>query len=343
MSKLSSVFSASFFRGSYEDKRSSCPFELIGTKAEKKRLAALVDRICRNSVFGCDLMEKSAEQGYSLSFEYWKDVRGCADSDEKRIILNPAFSDKVLVATLAHEARHAGQFANGAAEEGGLSAACRLKEGRLMEADAVAASVVVCCDLKNLGDKTPLKALKENYPRIVAAYERNVSKDADMAQTAAALAWYNDEETKFSYEFHDFIEPLSGGAGLKHAHEQCRDMSSEELLNVVCGCDGRNYFSEPPSVLDTPERAGISEISAAWLDWHLKTCKECGVAENEIDPSLKRMAVYSSTEFMKMTAHGCYRFPEPLDERGRMCALRIETKRRPSAAMLLSRKSPRSL
>lgn len=331
MPSLTSIFSSVPFRGFYPDEQPEVPFRTEGTKQEKKRLAFLINKIARSSDFGKSVLERAAKAGYSISFDSLGVSRGAASSDLKKIILNPRCPDSTLTATLTHESRHAGQFCDGAVcgfFKEGRSFASLLKEERLMEADAVTSSVAVCFDLARNGDVKPLKKLRENYPCCVRAYEAFEGKGENQALTRSALAWFDDAEIKFLYEFSGMVPSLSCGHDIDAAETKRENPTSKQLISMICkDAKGGSYFSVPASELDTPQRAGISGITADWLKDHLKACRANGVKENEIDPTLKDIPVYTLPRYMQSNAERFYIYPDPLNERGMIKAQQVAGKR----------------
>ena len=74
---------------------------------DEKRLTSFINTIARHSPFGRAVLEDAAKDGYTLIFENQKDSCGFCDKESRIIALNPALSDELLTATLAHESRHA--------------------------------------------------------------------------------------------------------------------------------------------------------------------------------------------------------------------------------------------
>ena len=331
MPSLTYIFSSVPFRGFYPDEQPEVPFRTEGTKQEKKRLAFLINKIARSSKFGRSVLEHAAKEGYSLSFETMGRSRGAASSDLKKIVLNPRCSDSVLTATLTHESRHAEQFSNGAVcgfFKEGRTFSSLLKEERLMEADAVASSVAVCFDLDRCGDRKPLEKLYDSYSHCVRAFGSSADTERNKALTQSALAWYDDTEIKFLYEFYGFVSSVSCGQDIAPAGTKREDPTSEQLVSKICrNEEGKSYFCMSPSALDTSRRAGISDITAAWLANHAKACRANGVSDGETDASLSKIPVYELQSYMRNKVERFFIYPDPLNERGVMQAQKVVSER----------------
>ena len=110
---LGHIFSSPFFRGSYKEEKPEIDIKLKGSKNERKRLTALINTIVQNSPTGKRLLQDAAGNGYSLDFLVQSNSFGSCDRERKRVHLNPTFDDNKLIATLAHETRHAQQHQRG--------------------------------------------------------------------------------------------------------------------------------------------------------------------------------------------------------------------------------------
>ena len=69
MSVLAQIFSSKALRGHYADEKPLIDFEFQGTDQEKRRLISMVNKIATYSETGKAVLQKAAENGYSLSFK----------------------------------------------------------------------------------------------------------------------------------------------------------------------------------------------------------------------------------------------------------------------------------
>ena len=115
----------------------SCPEK---AKEEIARFRKIVDTVMNVPAGRETLMAVAKQQPpRKFGFETFTDKAGCFTGD--KILLNPNVSDKLLPATLVHEATHSLQNEHNPAKEIGLSAftaESQLKIARAMEADAFA-------------------------------------------------------------------------------------------------------------------------------------------------------------------------------------------------------------
>ncbi len=282
------------------------PFRLKGTQDEQDLLTELVNRTAQ-SPFAKSVLEKAASLGYEICFEDLGNARGCCRSTFKQIILSRQFQPADWTATLVHECRHADQISRGATagHTPYISMETQLKEKRLMEADACAASARACYELLEEGDYMPAVVLRRTKAGIFDAYQHAArdGESSDKAMTAAALAWYDDELYKMAYEIDHVMTPLSMGAAYRNPSGDFEEMPLAESVRKICNADGKTYFSEPYEKLNEPHYAGISEMTANWVKKHIKSCRDLGA---EVDPSLEKIPVYKSTPFIEVRFHEKY-------------------------------------
>lgn len=326
-SALARIFSSKPVRGFYKDEPPEVPLEIQGNRQEKRRLAALVNRIARSSPFGKELLETAAAEGYVVCFE----LQGMASGgftapDEKVIGLNPMKSDSTLVGILAHEARHVRQYQNGMPPGGydpQYTLETQLLEKRMMEADAVASSLKVAADMETRGDGGPMQALKRRHTHPAAAYENarggSGAEEEDRAMTAAVLGWFRDETIKFAYEEAYVLYPLSHGRAFENETGVFKSKTPREIVSALCRIEEeRNYFSAPTADLSFAEYSGLSSVSAAWMTEHVRACREAGATDALMDPTLLTVRVCESSPFMRRRLENGYVvMPEELAAPGR--------------------------
>ncbi len=309
--------------GFYPKQEPSVNIGMEGSGREKRRLAALVNRIAGGSPAGRKLLEHAAREGYSLALEPMYSSGGTCDAGQKKIVLNSMLSDAFLAGTLTHEARHAFQFSNGGQPVpymASRSLEAQIKITRLQEADACAFAAAAAEEMERAGDPAPMRRMEKEKPGIAAAYraafspERPQSRKA--ALKAAAEAWYEDGEMKFSYEKDTAVLPLSRGEMLENRSGRFETLSSDEIAARICRTEDGIYYAGAD--LEAPSRAGVHPQTAEWLKKYAETCRNEGVTH--IDPGLAGLPVYeSSARLDRRISETCLGFfPEPFGEEGRM-------------------------
>ena len=167
------------------------PFKLLGTDEEKHRLAQIVNRIAKSEL-GKETLETAAKDGYTLDFVQDEGSRGGCDNNKKALSLNPTFSDEVLSGTLAHEARHVGQYLRGAILDWGKDTIKnQIMLTRAKEADAQSIACVTAWELKQKGDESVYQEFSLNNQSIVKPFEKAIKEDGN-AKLEAFKGWYDD-------------------------------------------------------------------------------------------------------------------------------------------------------
>ena len=234
--------------------------------ADKKRLTGFVNTIARHSPFGRAVLEDAARDGYTLVMENQKDSYGFCDKPTKIIALNPNASDDMLIATLAHESRHAQQFSRGATDD---YKAFDMKSGimlsRAMEADAEAASTATCHEIRvNSGNDGPWREVVEATRTIAmgfAAATPSLNAPVSDAMLQGAFnGWYKDAWMVEAYERAYFIDEMRQSMKEeKPLPAYDKKLSSEEIVAMFCsGVDGKCYWADQPKVLEAPEKLEIA-------------------------------------------------------------------------------------
>lgn len=253
-----------------------------------------------NDVAACPtgkaLLEQAAAQGYSLSTDSI-DGMGHCHAKNKRIVLSNKCSYDKMVSSLAHEARHVEQISKGA--EPYYTPAVLLKdqliEKRLMEADAVAVSLMVCHELKQRGNPAPMQAAEPHYEKETAAFEKGLKISKEEALTQAALAWYDNENRLFKHECRVIAAPVSMGANFENTTGKYQPLTAQSCLEKLCRFENRPYFTQKAEVLETPQRAGISQRTKYWLDVNINLCKNAGVSP---EPSVESLPVRTDSPML---------------------------------------------
>lgn len=296
------------------------PFVLRGSDAEKKELADLVNRIAKSD-FGKEILEDASSQGYALRLE---DLGGitmgtCRGGVVKEIVVSTRESLDMSVVTLIHEARHAGQIGRGAIDgyNEDYSFKTQMPHKRLMEADAVAASIVVASDLAKKGDAVPLKQTSYNYENMLQSHKDALSmgKSEKEAFTVCALAWYDNTSRKMAYEEDHIMIPMREGYYAMNSRGSFKSYPLQKSVDTICTYKGETYFSEPLSVLKKPERIGVSSYTNGWVERHVKACQKIGA---DVSSIVSGLPVYQVPEFMVQAKEKRYgKAPTVLSAAGR--------------------------
>lgn len=261
---LSRLFSSRPVAGSYPDEPAEVGVALTGSRQEKRRLTALVNRIARGSDFGRSLLEDAARGGYMLGFAFSVGGSGVCLADRKALTLNPILSDVSLIKVLAHEARHAGQEGRTDPKDiERLNIRSEIMYFRAAEADAEACAAAVCHEMAQSGDRAPFEALKANDEKLCRPFaEAEGSAVRPEIMTRAFDSWYENPYTKFMYAMHYHVEPMTEAMKTGNFDEQpfSVDMPPEKIIADVCAFrDGKTYFTETPSVLMDEKHLGVGQ------------------------------------------------------------------------------------
>jgi len=261
--------------------------------SEWEMLTDLINDVAASPT-GKKLLENAAALGYTLSTDSSIDGMGYCSAKDKRIILSDHCSYDKLISSLAHEARHVEQISKGAEPyyTSDVLLKDQLVEKRLMEADAVATSLMVCHELRQQGNKAPMEAAQTHYEKEIAAFEKGMKKSPEEAITQAVLAWYENKNRLFKHECRVVAAPASVGANFENTTGQYKNLTAEDCLNRFCSFNGEPYFTKSADELKTPERAGISERLKYWLTFNENLCKEHGVSQ---EPSIASIPVYKDS------------------------------------------------
>lgn len=274
---------------------------------EEARLISFVNTIAEKSPFGKAVLEEAARNGYTLGFENQSGSCGFCEKENKVIMLNPRMSDNLLIATLAHEARHAQQFANGAIEEFGYyNVKDDLKYNRAMEADAETAAAATCYEIRANGNAGPWKAFAKDSRDIsfglmngAASSGAGKGKITTPMLQGAFNGWYKDTAMVEGYE-EGYVQDVMNDA-MENKEEQYlpydAKVSSAEIVTRFCkDAAGKCYWADRPDVLDSPEK--------------LSVCAETvNVADKFFESREKRFGMKPDTSYKNLPV----RDPENLD------------------------------
>lgn len=267
-------------------------------RGEAKRLTSLVNTIARHSPFGRAVLEDAAKDGYTLLFENQKDSCGFCDKEAKVIALNPALSDELLTATLAHESRHAQQFSRGAEDNFGLfNLQGELMYTRAMEADAETAAAATCHEIRvNSGNGGPWKEFAEDSVKIAQGFIVNApTPDApvsDKMLQGAFNGWYQDIPMMTAYEECYIVDTMEyamrDSAGKMPPYN--KKITSGKIVNLFCSdADGKCYWAENTAVLNDKDKLSIAPETYHTAKKFFSV-REMRTGEKK-DPSLERLKV----------------------------------------------------
>lgn len=278
-----------------------------------RRSEMLVDMInaVASSPTGKSVLEQAAEAGYSVSIDNLDGCFGVCHAKDKKIVLSSSHPYEKLISSLAHEARHAVQITNGAEPyyTPNVSVQDQIIEKRLMEADAVATSIMICHELKEKGYGEPMAAMDGHYSTELKAFNEGLKTSKKEALTRAALAWYEKEDRMFKLESRAIAHPLSVGENFKNTTGKYKKITPEDCIARICTFEGKNYFTQSADALKTPERAGVSDKMKNWLDMNANACREEGAPP---EPSIEKIPVYK----LSPSHYGYVNFP-PMFPEGR--------------------------
>ena len=265
---------------------------------DEKRLTSFINTIARHSPFGRAVLEDAAKDGYTLIFENQKDSCGFCDKESRIIALNPALSDELLTATLAHESRHAQQLARGAEDAFGVfNLRSELMYTRAMEADAETAAAATCHEIRiNSGNAGPWKEFSEDSVEIAADFVR-AAPSADSPVTDKMLqgafnGWYRDIPMMTAYEDGYVVDTMK--FAMRNTKDEMppydKTAESGEIVNMFCSnAAGKCYWAENPDVLNDKDKLSIDPATyhAAKLFFKVREMKT-GVKP---DPTLETLKV----------------------------------------------------
>ena len=256
----------------YSDEAPLIDIQIRGRKGkrykseDKKRLIGFVNTIARHSPFGRAVLEDAAKDGYVLVMENQRDSCGFCDKEAKVIALNPVLSDELLIATLAHESRHAQQFSRGAEDQFGVfNLKSELMYTRAMEADAETAAAATCHEIRvNSGNDGPWKEFAADSVEIASGFMSAASNPnsrmTDKMLQGAFNGWYQDIPMMTMYEEGYIIDVMS--TALKQNGTEMprydRSVTSPEVVNLFCAnARGNCYWANNQNVLDDKDKLSI--------------------------------------------------------------------------------------
>ncbi|MBR1777791.1 MAG: hypothetical protein IJ752_04310 [Alphaproteobacteria bacterium] len=242
--------------------------EINGTDFERAQAFHIINTIAKGSKIGKTVLEKAAENGYTIHMDYISGAAAACCSQNKRIILNPAFSEDMLISSMVHEARHAEQDMNATwtGERGAFTIETELMLARAKEADAQAIAAAACFEIRaNTGNAGPLAEMYQCDSHIVgplnnAAADRNSPVTTKMLQEAFK-GWYNNESITETYERCYQVAQMNY-ASEKGDYSKTpfdKPLSSAQIVTDLCkAADGSCYFENDKDILADRDRCAIS-------------------------------------------------------------------------------------
>ena len=239
-------------------------------KADRPRMISMINRLAK-SPLGRETLEIAAKAGYHFNFIMGENrAFGFADPTNKRIALNPRFSDAKLIGTMCHECRHAGQFTRASdLSEEKWDVKTNLIYMRAMEADAQAYASSACEELHRLGDTGPKKEFYKYYPAIATGFSNALVKnDGQLGHnllTDTFKAWYDQLNIKSVYEENYLLEPMqqelreiAKGKGTMSFETS---ISAQKTISEIAWTKDGNYFKDDPEILNGGKYLNVSEFT----------------------------------------------------------------------------------
>lgn len=242
-------------------------FDLIGESQEQKnRLSHIVNTVAKGSPFGKKILQDACDAGYSLAMEHMFGALGACEPEHKKIMLNPSMPNEDLVSTLVHEARHAQQDirAPWLTERGNSEFATELKLYRAAEADAEAAAVAACYEIKqNTGNKAPYSASADRDALIVSAFAAQAGSSTKVTSAmlrAAFNGWFEDQPITEEYERSYLVDEMNAvvKSGDFSKMKGNQSLSSRQIVETYCtDADGNCYWSTDPDVMEDRDKLSV--------------------------------------------------------------------------------------
>ena len=242
-------------------------FDLIGESQEQKnRLSHIVNTVAKGSPFGKKILQDACDAGYSLAMEHMFGALGACEPENKKILLNPSMPNEDLIATLVHEARHAQQDirAPWLTERGNSEFATELKLYRAAEADAEAAAVAACYEIKqNTGNKAPYSASADRDALIVSAFAAQAGSSTKVTSAmlrAAFNGWFENQPITEEYERSYLVDEMNAvvKSGDFSKMKGNQSLSSRQIVETYCtDADGNCYWSTDPDVMEDRDKLSV--------------------------------------------------------------------------------------
>lgn len=224
---------------------------------DEARVKALIDRVCKASVIGKQLVESALKNGVEICMSDEIDAIGSYNHESKLIKLNKFKNDDTLVSTLVHECRHAEQTTRLGPSK--YSTFTSVGVVRANEADAMAHQTAAAYQMRRT-DVAAFIAFSNVHPNVMWAYqsEMDESKDMNKALGEAFKAWYDDSKYVAKYDDKTLMY-LSFGSVSPKAYKTT--LSGRELAETVCMKDGKTYVE--PEFFVSERATTVTEFQAS--------------------------------------------------------------------------------
>ncbi len=205
--------------------------------SEKDRLNDLMKK-ASFSPMAKKVLDEALKKGVQFRLEGALKDRGVFEPSENAIVLNKNMSDEVLLSTLVHEARHAGQGLGWTSANTLQSA---FKVDRAQEADAMAFQCAAAYELQSVFPNV-FREFKSSHPDVADAYVRGLqsTKNQNMALQGAFKAWYLDTEyvAKYDRGTVDFMADKSSPARM------LQNIPDTDICLKLCRNGGYSYMPD---------------------------------------------------------------------------------------------------
>lgn len=224
---------------------------------DEARAKSLIDRVCKASPIGKQLVENALKNGVEIRMSNEIDAVGSYSHEAKLIQLNKYQDDENLISTLVHECRHAEQTIHFGSSKYSMYSSVGIV--RAKEADAMAHQCAAAYQMRKTETHAFL-AFSNRYPGIMLAYqdEMEKSRDMDKALGEAFKAWYDDVKYVAKYDNKTLL-CMSGGSASPKAYKTT--LSGEELARAVCMKNGSLYVE--PGFFTSARASTINEFQAS--------------------------------------------------------------------------------
>ncbi len=291
----------------------SCPEK---AKEEIARFRKIVNTVMNVPAGRETLMAVAKQQPpRKFGFETFTDKAGCFTGD--KILLNPNVSDKLLPATLVHEATHAIQDGLDPAKEAGLSAytaESQLKRARAMEADAFAKEAMF---IHQCGDYAPeVYDAEMKFPnKTLTTFNQAVDDGAtqEEALRKTYLDFYKQPDILRFYDDHygkGIIKRADYAATCGRRNEFTMTISDADIMKF-CIYKGKPYITEEDQqnvYVRGIEVGTRNEIQSAMNNYAVLT-------GSKRDTSLLTMAAVSAYELRLRHDESIRRMHERVEQR----------------------------
>ncbi len=245
------------------------PF-LQGNKAEIEQMTAVLRDLSKCET-GKRLIDEAIEHQTTICFDGAMRAYGSYDEVKNVLRLNPSSSKDRLVATAAHELRHAEQFQKGILLDALLDTPkSYLQNQAVIEADASTTATLACYELAMKGNAKPLETLREKDPHIVNPFQNAAVQgglENGEAQRAAFKGWFTDYSTRDCYDslyLKMYEQRLRNASYAEQDKSLLREVPVEQTVAAVCSMsDGKPYLSEKETkeFFSDPDRSTVSYSS----------------------------------------------------------------------------------